>query len=267
MKKSLLILLLSVNATLFAQEEIDVNNDIILEDSSIEKYSGNVVMNGDDISLETSSCEFSGNNIIKLEFDKKGLKKWTKKLKRNDNIVEGVTVVGTFNDDIIEVKKIKTPFKAPKKDSGATHVDNYVNAVFEAYKRLKVAAEDANYIKVSTEEVEDATLGTVTEYTYYDSKCKELNEEELLALKPKALSSLGKTMNVIVELTDYQTQLSVLSASANTELETLTGLTVLTAQKNYLNAKLVSAALILEIPKVSANANKTKEILKQLENE
>lgn len=267
MKKLLLLGTVLLQTVLFSQESIGVSDELIMEDSSYQKIKGDIAISEGNIVLRSNDCEFSSAGDISLILDKRKIKKWQKKIGKNEGVMTGVTVVGTFNKNTIEVKKIKNPFRAPKKQSGASHVDTYVSAVFEAYNRLKKTSEEANYLKFVSKEENDATLGLVTSYTVYDSNCKELNDEEIKALKPKALSSLGKSLESLGELANYQSQLSVLSTNAETELKTLTGIKVLTAQKNYSYAQLVASSLFLEVGKVSANANKTKKILKQLDNE
>ncbi|MBL4746507.1 MAG: hypothetical protein JKY08_09100 [Flavobacteriaceae bacterium] len=265
--KKLVLILLMFQVAISAQSTVEVSDDLIMEDTSSRKFKGEIVLNDGDIYLKASECEFSGGELMKLNLNKKKTKRWKKRISKNNNVIKGVTVVGSFDGKIIEVKKMRSPFKAPKKKSGATQVDNYVNGVFEAYKRLKIAVEESNYIKVTSEEVNDETLGVVTSYTYYDSNCKELSQEELIALKPKALSSLGRTGKAMLDLLDYQSQLMKLATLADAELKTLTGLKVLIANKNYIYAKVVSASLMLEIPKVISNANKTKKLLKQFADE
>jgi hypothetical protein len=268
MRKLLLVLLL-FQSVIYAQDsdEIDANDELIIEESGFRTFNGSIFQKDDAIFLNASDCDFLNKEALKLNLNEKETKKWIKRIKKHDNLITDVKVVGTYNLDLLEVKKIKTPFIEPKKPSGAPNVDAYVFMVFEMYKQLKQATEEANYIKIVSKEENDPELGMVTSNTYYDSGCIELNGEQLILLKPKALSSTGKTLVFLMDLLNRQAELGLLSDAATAELEGLTGLTVLAATKNILNAKLVSAAVFVEIPKVISNVNKTKNILEQLKDE
>ncbi len=261
--------MLLFQSVIYSQEsvEIDVNDDLVVEESSFRNFNGSLFIKNDLVYLNATECDFVGKEAIKLNLDEKKTKEWKKKISKNENLIADATVVGSYNGGFIDVKKIKTPFTAPKKPSGAPNIDAYVSKVFEMYAELKLAREEANYIKIVSKEEKDASLGDVTSNTYYDSQCIELSQDELIKLKPKALSSTGKTLAFLNELLLRQVELSSLSTAASAELDTIKDLRILAATKNYFNAKLVSSAVFLEIPKVISNVNKTKNILEQLKDE
>jgi len=274
MKKLLLLLsLLLIQTSIYAQKdgEPDENNEngdeLIMNEASLRYFKGSLITKNDEIYLNSSDCDFIGKETVKLNLNEKDYKKWKKKMNKTDNIINNVRIKGSLNSDVIDVAIIYTPFVEPKKPSGAPNVDLYVAKVFEIYSELKKKTDEANYIKVISKEEKDAELGTVTSNTYYDSNCKKLNNEEVIALRPKALATTGETLLYLTDLLSKQVELSTLSETASNELQTIKDLRLLSATKNYANALLVSKSLYVEIPKVISNLNKTKSILEKLKNE
>lgn len=132
MKKVLLAMLL-FQSVIYAQEnvEIDADDELIIDESSYRNFDGSLVVKNDMVYLNATECDFIGKEAIKLNLDEKSTKKWNKKINKNNNLIPGVTVVGSYNSGILDVKKIKTPFTPPKKPSGAPNVDAYVAKVLK----------------------------------------------------------------------------------------------------------------------------------------
>jgi hypothetical protein len=270
MKNFLLFLFfLVVSFQVYAQDdtEVSIEDELITEESAISRFSGHLVLEGGNIKFYPTDCHVKASGQPELIFEEKEGKKMFKKLGKNKNRFDNVVVLGSMDNNKITVKKVKIPYQDPKKASGAPAVDTYVSAVFLVYKDWKQTIRDANYLTVQTVETNDPLLGVVTSNNYYDQDCKLLTSAELLELRPKALSSLGKSLDAISNLSKQQEVLDQLEVAAKVELEKLTGLQVLTANKNFLYAQVVEAGMFLEIPKLVANLNRTKDKLQQLKNE
>jgi len=269
MKKILLLLVLVSQIQMYSQKgsEVDVDDDLVIDESNFSEFKGNLFIKDNIIYFSATDCALISKGNIKLNFEEKYEKKIKKKISKNDNKLEQVSLVGLYKNESINVKKVKTSYKEPTKNSGAQNVDLYVNKVFETYKEMKANIDEANYLTVVSNEINDPDLGMVTSNVYYNSECKVLTQQEVLELRPKALSSLTKSLEYLTTLLAKQAELTLLSNNASTELANLTGLKVLIASKNYSYANLVSKSMYFDIPKLISNLNKTKSKLEQLKNE
>jgi hypothetical protein len=196
-------------------------------------------------------------------------KKWLKEVEKSDNkIVDQVIVIGIKapNEPVIFVKKATIPLKTVKTWSSGT-ASLYLGAAQELYQNTIKLREDYNLFSVSIEEVEDATLGKITEYTLYDNKCNKLSPDEIKKMSDKELNGLNNSLKIGGGLLLKQAALTGLAALSTNEIASAGMLDKIMMGKDAGTAGIFQAAIVAQLPKIVKNLEASKKYIEQLRGE
>lgn len=279
------ILLLSCAETKAQNQSTDLNlvdlnkinlqavnlNSEILNDNSIETYSGSFVNKNGKLVFISKDCTLKASGILLKKISGKSFKtkKWLKKVKKAPNkVLENILIQGIKapNSPVIFVKKVTKPLKKAKTwSSGSSYL--YLTAAQDLYKKTIDLRENYNLFSVSIDEVDDPVLGKLTEYTLYDSKCKKLSPEDIKKISNTELDGLNNSLKIGGGLILKQAALTALAALSTQEILTAGYAQKLLKGKDALTAGVFQTAIIAQLPKIIKNLKESKKYIDQLQAE
>lgn len=257
-------LLLTIHFSIVAQDDVNLD-DLIISSNETEDFSGDLILEEKRLHFVSNNC-FLKNNTISLEnFNSKKIKK---KLRKSNNRINNVVVKGIISNDknSISVEKINSPLKNPKKWSDG-YSSLYVDAAVSLYHSTIELREKYKVFSISAEEVEDATLGTVTEYKIYDKKCRQLSPQEIKSITSEELSALNSSIKIGGDLLIKQAALLALANQSKAEIERLNMLKKVGATKDAVTAGVFQTAIVAQLPKIINNLKASKQYIEQLQSE
>lgn len=249
----------------------DINfDDLIINSNTTADFSGNLILKGKQIIFKSNDCLLSTNEIALKSFENKEFKgkKLLKKLKKNKGVLRNAVIKGILSDDkkSIAVKKVNSPLNNPRIWSeGVSSL--YLAAATVLYQKTIDLRENYKVFSISVEEVEDASLGSVTEYSIYNQKCKKLSPDEIKNISEKELSALNASVEIGGGLLIKQAALLELAKQSAQELKQLGALKKIAPGKDAATATVFQAAIIGQLPKTVKNLQASKKYIEQLQAE
>ena len=244
----------------------DDTDDLIVDAPGSITMNGTLSLSKKEIHIVSTDCKYASKGkylVLKTDESSKLIKKWTKKLSKNSNRISEIVIKGVITKEGVEPKSIKQALQRPEKLSGGAANDAYVTQCFNKLDIMKQIVKDSKYLTSESEEVNDEKVsGTVTNITYYDGDCKEVDPAEALAMKNVALKNIGKALVSATALLIANAELNALLKAANAE--TVAGMGAITAQSNKLKGIAAQTLLNAELPKLIKNLNKSKAELNLL---
>ncbi|WP_299017102.1 hypothetical protein [uncultured Polaribacter sp.] len=260
----------NVNLDKVNLNKVNLDSEII-DDNSLDTYSGSFINRNGKLIFITKDCTLNSSGILlkNLSGKKLNAKKWLKKIKKSPKkelqnvIIKGIA---SPNAPVIFVKKISKPLKKVKSwSSGDSYL--YLIAAQELYTKTIELRENYNLFSVAIEEIEDPSLGTITEYTLFDSKCNRMSPEDIKKMSNKELNKLNNSLKIGGGLLLKQAALTGLAALSTNEIASADYLTKLTAGKDAITAGIFQAAIIGQLPKIMKNLKESKKYIEQLKAE
>ncbi len=257
----------AVNLSEVNLDDVNIDSDII-NDNSIQTYSGSFVNEGGKLVFKPNDCALNPTGLLlkSLNGKKFKAKKWLKKVKKTPKKeLEYVLIKGVKapNSPVIFVKKVTKPLKKAKSWSGGNSY-LYLTAAQELYQKTIELRENYNLFSVDIKEVEDPTLGTITEYTLYDSKCNKLTPEQVKKMSNKELDGLNNSLKIGGGLLLKQAALTGLAALSTQEITTAGTFDKILMGKDAVTAGVFQAAIIAQLPKIIKNLKESKKYIDQL---
>jgi hypothetical protein len=251
-------------------ENINIENEII-NDNSIETYSGSLVIQNGQLVFKSNDCTLKNSGILLKSISGKKFKskKWIKKVKKaktnelNYILIEGVKAQ---NSPVIFVKKVTKPLKQAKYWSGGSSY-LYLSAAQELYTKTIELREEYNLFSVDINEIDDPTLGKITEYTLYDTKCNKMTPDQIKNLGDKELNSVNNSLKIGGGLLLKQAALTALAALSTQEIATASMLDKVLMGKDAITAGVFQTAIIAQLPKIVNNLKASKQYIEQLQSE
>ncbi|NCT10351.1 MAG: hypothetical protein GW772_09785 [Flavobacteriia bacterium] len=250
--------------------EVNLDKEFI-NDNSLENFSGEFKIQDGQLVFIPNDCSMRDTGMLLKDLDGGDFKtkKWLKKIEKSENkTVNQVLIVGVKSPDapVIFVKKANIPLKSVKTwSSGSASL--YLTSAQELYQSTIKLREDFNLFSVSIEEVEDATLGKITEYTLYDSKCNKLSPDEIKKMSDKELNGLNNSLKIGGDLLLKQAALTGLAALSTNEIANAGMFDKALMGKDALSAGIFQAAIIAQLPKIVKNLEASKKYIEQLRGE
>ena len=260
----------SVNLSEVNLENISLNSNFI-NDNSIETYSGSFVIEGEKLIFKADDCSLNSSGLLlkNLSGKKFKAKKWLKLVKKSQNkklnyiLIKGIK---SPNSPVIFVKKVTKPLKKPRTwSSGNSYL--YLTAAQKLYKKTIELREKHSLFSVDIQEIEDPSLGKITEYTLYDSKCNKLSPDQIKRMSDKELNSLNNSLTIGGGLLLKQAALTGLAALSTQEIATASMLDKIVMGKDALTAGVFQTAIIAQLPKIISNLKESKKYIDQLKAE
>jgi hypothetical protein len=250
--------------------EVNLNGEF-LDDNSLQSYSGEFIIQEGQLVFMPNDCSMNGAGMLLKDLNGGDFKtkKWLKEVESSENkIVNQVLISGVKaqNAPVIFVKKATIPLK-PKKTWSSGTASLYLSAAQELYQNTIKLREDYNLFSVSIEEVEDATLGKITEYTLYDAKCNKLSPDEIKKMGDKELSGLNNSLKIGGGLLLKQAALTALAALSTNEILNAGMMDKILMGKDAGTAGIFQAAIVAQLPKIVKNLEASKKYIEQLRGE
>lgn len=262
--------LASVNLSEVNLNDVNIDKSII-NDNSIETFSGSFINEGGKLIFKPNDCSLNPSGLLLKNFSGKNFKakKWLKKVKKTNNkqlnyiLVKGVKAP---NDPVIFVKKVTKPLKKAKTwSNGNSYL--YLTAAQELYQKTIELRENYNLFSVDIKEVDDPELGSITEYTLYDSKCNKIAPEDIKKMTEKDLDGLNNSLKIGGGLLLKQAALTGLAALSTQEIAAASMFDKITMGKDAVTAGIFQAAIIAQLPKIVKNLKESKKYIEQLKAE
>ncbi|PQJ74555.1 hypothetical protein [Polaribacter gangjinensis] len=265
-------ILLAQNANLTAinLKEVNLGKEFI-NDNSLENFSGEFKILDGQLVFMPDDCSMRNSGMLLKDIDGGDFKskKWIKQVQKSENkIVDQVLIVGVKAPDapVIFVKKATIPLKSAKTwSSGSASL--YLTSAQELYQNTIKLREDFDIFSVSIDEVEDPTLGKITEYTLFDSKCNKLSPDEIKKMSDKELDGLNNALKIGGDLLLKQAALTGLAALSTKEIASAGMLDKALMGKDAMTAGIFQAAIIAQLPKIVKNLEESKKYIEQLKGE
>lgn len=242
-----------------------------LNDNSLENFSGEFIIKDGQLVFMPDDCSLKGSGVLLKDLNGGDFKtkKWLKEIgKSDDKMVDQVLIVGVKAPDVpvIFVKKVTIPLKSVKTWSSGT-ASLYLASAQELYQSTIKLREDYDLFSVLTEEVEDPTLGKITEYTLYDAKCNKLSPDEIKKMSDKELNGLNNSLKIGGDLLLKQAALTGLAALTTSEIASAGMLNKALMGKDAITAGVFQTAIIAQLPKIVKNLEESKKYIEQLRGE
>jgi len=257
------MLLLSFNSK---AQDAD-KDETIVNEAGLTTINGTLTLNGDAINLASTDCIYQSNGSYTLTESKdneKLIKKWKKNLSKNNNTITEVTVKGILSVSngkaTFEPKGISEAQKRPSKLSGAPKNDLYVTTCFDDLDKVKAISKSCSYLTVESKEVNG-----MTNLTYYDENCKQIDVAAAAKRKNETLKIYGKAILDATTLLAATANLNQLLNDANAEKVPLTA--KITATTNTAIGIKVQGLILKELPIMIAKMKKSNDLIQNLKAE
>lgn len=242
-----------------------------INDNSLENFSGEFKIQDGQLVFMANDCSMRDTGMLLKDIDGGDFKskKWIKEVQKSENkVVDQVLIVGikSPSEPVIFVKKATIPLKTVKTWSSGT-ASLYLTSAQELYQNTIKLREDFNIFSVSIDEVEDPTLGKITEYTLYDTKCNKLSPDEIKKMSDKELDGLNNALKIGGGLLLKQAALTGLAALSTKEIASAGMLDKALMGKDAMSAGVFQAAIIAQLPKIVKNLEESKKYIEQLKGE
>jgi len=259
--------LASVDVSSVQLDKVNVNDEII-DDNAIQSYTGSFVIKNGNLVFIPDDCTLNKTGVLLKDLSGKKFKakKWLKRVKKSPNKrLDFITIKGvsSSNHPVIFSKKVTKPLKKAKIWSSGTS-SAYLIAAQELYQHTIELRNKYNYFSVSVNEVDDPTLGKITEYSLFDSKCKKLTPEEIKNLSDKDLDGLNNSIKIGGDLLLKQAALTLLATQSTSEIASASIFDKIPMGKDAATAGVFQAAIVAQLPKIVSNLKESKKYIEQL---